>query len=311
MTIYAEVFERKEVKYLVSSEQRACVVRGATGRMEVDAFGKSRVTSLYYDTPERLLIERSLDKPCYKEKLRVRWYGPAGADGFPSPDACVFVELKKKFKGIVYKRRVNCTFAAAHVYLAGCPYEEAVRACPLADESAQQEALSPLSCQIAREIDAFMKRHGPLVPSMLVTCLRTAFTPVLAQGEARDAGRQDDVRITFDEDIAARDLMQAGSAWREVSKTGQSVMEVKVAGPYMRWLLDAVAQAGVRPTSFSKYGRAYRDVMEARRREAAPRLEALPPSVPAFASARKARPAWSRLRPASVLFPRKKEKHCA
>ncbi|NHM13960.1 VTC domain-containing protein [Eggerthellaceae bacterium zg-886] len=318
MTIYAEVFERKEVKYLVSSEQRACIERGATGRMEVDAFGKSRVTSLYYDTPDHLLIERSLDKPCYKEKLRVRWYGPAGADGFPRPDVCVFVELKKKFKGIVYKRRVSCTFAAAHVYLAGCSYEAAVRAYPLADEAAQQESLSPLSCQIAREIDAFMKRHGPLVPSMLVTCLRTAFTPVLAHGEARDAGHQDDVRITFDEDIAARDLMQVDAAWQEVSKSGQSVMEVKVAGPYGRWLLDAVAQAGARPTSFSKYGRAYRDLMEARRRESAARLgAAASPKAAAASSAsasspsRKARSAWSRLFPASVLSPRKKEKHCA
>ena len=107
MTSYQEVFERKEVKYRLDAAQRHAMLTALEGRMAVDDYGTTSIVSRYFDTPDRALIERSLDKPLYKEKLRVRSYGIAGEDDQ------VFVELKKKYQGIVYKRRVGCSYAAA------------------------------------------------------------------------------------------------------------------------------------------------------------------------------------------------------
>lgn len=260
MASYADVFKRKEMKYVLSADQRLLMEDGCRAYMEVDAFGCSRVTSLYYDTPQRLLIERSLDKPLYKEKLRVRWYGEINEDGFPEPQTQVFVELKKKFKGIVYKRRLSCSFAAAQAFLGGEGYVSALNAYPLANVSAQEEAYAPRSLQIASEIEAFMARFEGLQPSMLITCKRTALTPRLLAGEAHDMSVQDDVRITFDEDILYRDIPGEMPSWQAITESSQAVMEIKVAGPYPRWLLDAVSNAEARPSSFSKYGQAYMSV---------------------------------------------------
>lgn len=257
MASYADVFKRKEMKYLLNAEQRTVVEECCNETMEVDDYGRSRVTSLYYDTPQWSLIERSLDKPLYKEKLRVRWYGAIGEDGFPEPHAQVFVELKKKFKGIVYKRRLSCSFAAARAFLGGEGYLSALNAYPLADIEAQEEAYSSRSLQIASEIQAFMKRFDGLQPAMLITCQRTALTPRLWEGETHDKSVQDDVRITFDEDIRYRNLAGGSSEWSPITAPGQAVMEIKVVGPYPRWLLHAISLAQARPSSFSKYGQAY------------------------------------------------------
>ena len=135
MTAFTDVFERKEVKYRLDARQAETMRRALEGHMEPDAYGRTTVRSLYLDTPERTLIERSLDKPLYKEKLRLRCYGALADDGL------VFVEIKKKFEGIVYKRRVGCSYAAARAYLGGMPYEDACARFPLADPVAAAEVV--------------------------------------------------------------------------------------------------------------------------------------------------------------------------
>ena len=137
MTAFTDVFERKEVKYRLDARQAETMRRALEGHMEPDAYGRTTVRSLYLDTPERTLIERSLDKPLYKEKLRLRCYGALADDGL------VFVEIKKKFEGIVYKRRVGCSYAAARAYLGGMPYEDACARFPLADPVAAAESCAP------------------------------------------------------------------------------------------------------------------------------------------------------------------------
>ena len=146
MTTFTDVFERKEVKYRLDARQHRAMAATLRGRMAPDAFGRTRIVSRYFDTPERALIERSLDKPLYKEKLRLRSYGSSQADDR------VFVEIKKKYKGIVYKRRVGCSLAAAEAYLGGTPYEQACMRFPLPDPAMAAESLSPRSAQIAREM---------------------------------------------------------------------------------------------------------------------------------------------------------------
>lgn len=278
MSAYADTFERKEVKYRLVAGQLHAIGSALEGRMELDMYGRSRVSSIYFDTPDHSIVCRSLEKPLYKEKLRLRFYGA------PAEDGCVFLELKKKFKGIVYKRRVACSFGAARDFLSGAPYPQACRAHPLPDELAAAESVSPHSLQIVDEIDAFIERHQPLEPSMLIVCDRMAFAPVgspaaggpgasdfpAAPAPARsDAPTgQDDLRITFDFDISYRDLSSSASAlgpfyapaFRDMPliREGEAVMEVKSAGSFPLWLVHALDDCRAYPTSFSKYGEAYK-----------------------------------------------------
>lgn len=261
MAVFSDTFARKEMKYRLDAAQFACLRAAVKGRMELDQYGFTQVRSLYFDTPEYGLIERSLDKPLYKEKLRLRVYGE------PADDAQAFVEIKKKFKGIVYKRRVSMTLAAARAYLAGEPYERACAAHPLADSLAAEQSRSARSIQIAREIDFFRERHLHLAPSMLVVCDRSAYVD--------QAGSE--LRITFDERIGADPCaasLAAAESCEPIIGAGEAVMEIKNAGPLPQWLVDALSAAHAYPQSFSKYGTAYLLLLgKNARQETAPALE--------------------------------------
>ena len=251
MATKADTFERKEKKYLITAAQCSAIKEGLAGRMRLDDYGATRIDSLYLDTPDRSLICRSLEKPLYKEKLRVRSYGAF------SEASVVFVELKKKYKGIVYKRRVRMSKEASIAYTKGIPYEEAQRLYPIA--GSEGEDLKPGKVQIARELDAFFRRYEGLAPSMVISCLREAWAPI--------EGLEDDCvdRITFDEDISYIDLYEQGAAARRpVTGQGQVVMEVKCAGGYPVWLCDLLSSIGAYPRSFSKYGNAYKRTLASR-----------------------------------------------
>ena len=249
MATAADTFQRKEKKYLITTEQAQAMKDGLAARMRLDDYGRTRIDSLYLDTPEHDLISRSLEKPLYKEKLRIRSYGPF------SEARTVFVEIKKKFKGIVYKRRVLMTTEAARAYLAGMTYEEAQHTYPL-DPTNPDVALAPGKMQIAREIDAFFARHPGLEPAMLISCMREAWCPL-------DPDDDDCVdRITFDEDICYVDLMEEMSVQRRpVTAPDQVIMEIKCAGGYPVWLCELLSSVGAYPRSFSKYGNAYKRVL--------------------------------------------------
>ena len=278
MTTFTDVFERKEVKYRLDARQHRAMAATLRGRMAPDAFGRTRIVSRYFDTPERALIERSLDKPLYKEKLRLRSYGSSQADDR------VFVEIKKKYKGIVYKRRVGCSLAAAEAYLGGTPYEQACMRFPLPDPAMAAESLSPRSAQVAREIDEFIARYRPLRPSMLIECERVACASIATIAAAAGDGATglsaltdvpDDLRITFDTRIVYRDLFAARpDAAHPLLPVGDAVMEIKSSGPFPLWLVRALDACEAYPTSFSKYGEAYRACAAAHR------------AAPSFATAR-------------------------
>ena len=250
MTTFTDVFERKEVKYRLDARQHRAMAATLRGRMAPDAFGRTRIVSRYFDTPERALIERSLDKPLYKEKLRLRSYGSSQADDR------VFVEIKKKYKGIVYKRRVGCSLAAAEAYLGGTPYEQACMRFPLPDPAMAAESLSPRSAQIAREIDEFIARYRPLRPSMLIECERVAYASIATIAAAAGDGATglraltdvpDDLRITFDTRIVYGDLFarDAGAAAHPLLPDGDAVMEIKSSGPFPLWLVRALDACAV------------------------------------------------------------------
>ena len=98
---YCDIFKRYEKKYLLTKEQYADIMRALKPYMQIDEYGLTTITNVYYDTDDYWLIRNSLEKPPYKEKLRVRSYQ------VPDADSTVFVEIKKKWDGIVYKRRVS------------------------------------------------------------------------------------------------------------------------------------------------------------------------------------------------------------
>ena len=94
-------FKRYEKKYMLTERQQENLMKQITPYIKEDKFGRYTICNIYYDTEDWELIRRSIQKPVYKEKLRVRSYG------VPADDDKAFIEIKKKYKGIVYKRRIT------------------------------------------------------------------------------------------------------------------------------------------------------------------------------------------------------------
>lgn len=294
MAAHSSVFKRVEKKYRIGAAERAAVEAAAGGPMAVDAYGRTRITSLYLDTPERSMIARSVEKPLYKEKLRLRAYGDAAgvalmgafgagpivrepgglplsdgevetrvASGLQVPGAAValpvFFGIKKKFKGIVYKRRLALTLPAALAFVSGLPYEQACARWPLSDAALAAAALSPATRQIARELEAAMDRWLPLVPSMGIACDRAAwaYRPEMFQEREGDELFDSELRITFDDCLEYLDCHCFHSPWRPIIESSESVMEIKSAGPYPPWLVEVLSAERIYPASFTKYGNAY------------------------------------------------------
>lgn len=294
MAAYSSVFKRVEKKYRIGAAERAAVEAAAGGPMAVDAYGRTRITSLYLDTPERSMIARSVEKPLYREKLRLRAYGDAAgvalmgafgagpivrepgglplsdgevetrvAAGLQVPGAAaalpVFFGIKKKFKGIVYKRRLALTLPAALAFVSGLPYEQACARWPLSDAALAAAALSPATRQIARELEAAMDRWLPLVPSMGIACDRVAwaYRPEMFQEREGDELFDSELRITFDDCLEYLDCHRFRSPWRPIIESSESVMEIKSAGPYPPWLVEVLSAERIYPASFTKYGNAY------------------------------------------------------
>lgn len=222
---------RTEKKYLLSPQQREALGQALAGRMLPDRYGLQSIANIYYDTPDCRLIARSLERPVYKEKLRMRCYGRA------CRDTGVFVELKKKYKGIVYKRREQMPIREAEVFLkAGL-------------------ALRPLS-QIQQEIDWFRTFHQ-VVPMAFVAYEREAYADP----------EQGSLRITFDTSIRCRDTelsLEAPLQGEPLLENGQTLMEVKAAGALPLWLARELAHLAIFPVSFSKYGRYYQQALSTR-----------------------------------------------
>ena len=218
------IFKRIEKKYLLSETQYEALFQRIGPHLRPDEFGRSTVLSLYLDTPDHRIIRNSLEAKDYKEKLRLRSYGTAGTD---SP---VFLELKKKLGGVVYKRRAAMTLTQAERYL--------------------RTGLKPFESQILSELDWAMRLYGKPKPAMLIACEREAWFD-----EAHP-----DLRLTFDRNIRYRESelrLDRGSAGICLLPRDAVLLEIKTAGAMPLWLADALDAEGILPGSFSKYGEAY------------------------------------------------------
>ena len=238
------VFERYERKYILDPAAKEAVLQAMEGRMKIDRYGKTTIRNIYLDTEEYDLIRTSLSGPEYKEKLRIRSYKQVGST------ENVFVELKKKYKGIVYKRRVEVpVFQAMDWLCAGGDMPE--------NEDLKDQ---PNFLQIGKEIDYFLSRYrkADLSPKVFLSYDREAYAPVDEREKATG------LRITLDTNILARDhdlFLKSPVYGTPVLNKSLTIMEVKVSkdGAMPMWLARCFSENGIVKSSFSKYGKYYTD----------------------------------------------------
>lgn len=224
-----EIFKRYEKKYQITMEQYQELVKQIIPRMCPDQYGKHLICNIYFDTPDYRMIRSSLEKPVYKEKLRLRSYG------VPKEGDPVFIELKKKFDGVVYKRRAKMTLQEARKYL--------------------YYGMGPENkSQILREVDYAMDLYQAK-PKVFLSYERIAFY-----------GKEDsELRITFDRSIRARNHgldLSSGSYGELIFPEDRFLMEVKIPGAMPMWMSQIFSELGIYPTSYSKYGTYYQNYIE-------------------------------------------------
>ena len=243
------IFKRFEIKYMIDEAVFEKLMEVMDGYMIADEHGRSTVCSLYYDTPKHLLIRRSLEHPIYKEKLRLRSYGVA------EPSDTVFVELKKKFCSVVYKRRIAMKYDKALSYLAGNGQvaDSKVADSQVADSKVADSQVA--DSQIANEINYALKIYENLAPAVLLSYEREAFY----------ARNNHEFRVTFDRNILWRDYdlsLDKGIYGTPILADPKVLMEVKTDGAIPGWMVDFLTQNKLYKTSFSKYGTAYRAIYD-------------------------------------------------
>lgn len=226
---FQTIFKRYELKYILSKEQKDIICEAIKPYMKIDNYGRTVIRNIYFDTDTYRLIRRSIEKPAYKEKLRIRSYGQA------TQDSIVFVELKKKYKSVVYKRRIALP-------------EREVTDWLCKGQSPKKQT------QITKEIDYFLKYYETLHPALFLSYEREAYYTY----------DESDFRITFDENILCRqsDLSLLCDVGGEpILPEGSVLMEIKCSGGIPLWMTKVLSKEHIYRTPFSKYGTAYRNII--------------------------------------------------
>lgn len=218
------VFRRVEKKYLITEEQYRLLMEKSNDYIEIDTYDYSTICNIYFDTDDYLLVNRSIEKPIYKEKIRLRSYG------VPKKNSKVFLEIKKKYKGIVGKRRICIPLKEFYIYLKTGKYPN----CDI---------------QIMSEIDYCFKLYN-LKPKLFLAYDRYSYRGI----------ENKEFRLTFDQNIRSRtkDLhMEDGDDGIPLLQNGEYIMEVKTLGSFPIWFVNLLSTLKIYPTSFSKYGNVY------------------------------------------------------
>lgn len=226
------IFKRYEKKYLIDKNEYEKLMSIIGEKLIPDAHGKNTICSLYLDTPDFLLIRNSIDAISYKEKLRLRSYGA------PGQEETLYFEIKKKYKKVVYKRRVSMTPEEAVAYI----------------ESGEM----PFDSQIMREIDYLMKFYRQPKPNVCILCERAAFF----------TEENPEVRLTFDENLRYRygfPTLENINEGMPITDKDKYILEIKTPGAMPMWLASALSKCKIYPRSFSKYAHAYFDIMKKER----------------------------------------------
>ncbi len=219
------VFKRYEIKYMLTLEQKEKILEAMEPYMELDRYGRTTIRNLYFDTNDYRLIRHSIEKPSYKEKLRIRSYQKA------VPDSLVYVELKKKYKHVVYKRRI-----------------------PMMEQMAMEWLCKNVSdhheTQISEEVEYFKNYYQTLHPTVFLSYEREAYY-------AKDGS---DFRVTFDDNILCREdrlSLKEEAGGISILEDGKILMELKCSGGIPLWMTHVLTELHIYKTSFSKYGTFY------------------------------------------------------
>lgn len=223
--MFKYIFMRYEKKYKINESQYQTILSQIKPYTVPDKYGFTKVNTLYFDTPQKIIIRNSIEKPVYKEKLRLRCYNQCKADDY------TFTEIKKKYKGIVYKRRICSDYKSAYNYLLDI-----------------KDEIPP--SQIKSEIDYFKSYYAGIQPSMCIFYDRNAFY------DKNDPN----VRITFDNNLLYRDYdldLTKGIYGKKIITEECYIMEIKTLGAIPLWLCKILDNNRIYPISFSKYGNVY------------------------------------------------------
>lgn len=220
-----EVFERLETKYLLNEEMYLKLMNVINNHLEKDKYFESNIYNIYFDSNDYMLIQNSLEKPIYKEKVRLRSYHK------PDIDEDVFLEVKKKYNGIVSKRRVSLKLKDFYEYL---------RSGVIPKSSSDQRF---------KEID-YLFNYYRLEPKLLLAYDRKSYFD------------KDNInfRITFDSNIRSNENnfhLEDIKEEKPYFEERMYIMETKVLGGYPKWFIDALSTLKIYPASFSKYGSIY------------------------------------------------------
>lgn len=218
------VFHRLEFKYILNLEQYNAIISEIRENMDHDVYGDKTIQSLYFDTPNYRLIRESIEKPDFKEKLRLRSYG------LVNKESEVFLEMKRKSEKVVYKRRVRVTEDEAFDFIS--------------------KKTDGDDDQISKELKYFRDYYQNLEPKILLLYDREAYN-------------LDRLRVTFDTNIRYRlnDLNLSTSLEGIQLDEGLIMMEVKTIHAIPLWLVKLLSDNKIYKTSYSKYGTAYRKVI--------------------------------------------------
>lgn len=218
------VMKRYELKYFLNKEQLNSFMNEINQHMKIDEYGLTSIASLYFDTPDYRLINKSIEKPKFKEKLRLRSYGLA------KQSTPTFLEIKRKCDGVVYKRRISLVESEANNLI----NNKEVR-----DKK-----------QISRELEAFVENYQNLEPKYLIIYDRLAYY----QDES-------DLRITIDMNprYRVKDLnLHTSMEGIPLLQEGSAILEVKVQNSVPLWLSAILNKEKIYQTSFSKVGSAHK-----------------------------------------------------
>ncbi len=220
------VFKRYELKYKLTKKQYEKMSECMKDKMEMDAYKRHKISNIYFDTDDYRVIRFSQEKPKYKEKLRLRIYGE------PKNENLAFIELKKKYDGVVYKRRISDSQENAILYL--CDGEKINS-----------------NSQIHKEVDYFIDSYDNLLmPKVYISYEREAFF----------SNEDENFRMTFDFNIKMRDKnisLYDDKNDVKVLEDEYVLLEVKTANGLPFWLIQFLNENEIYKTSFSKYGTAF------------------------------------------------------
>ena len=223
-----EIFRRVEKKYIISKIQFEYIQDIMKDRMIEDSFGKSKICNIYFDTNNYDLISHSIQKPIYKDKIRLRSYN------IPTNKDCVFLEIKRKFDGVVTKRRIKLRLEEVNKYFS-------------------REKIKTNDSQIQNEIDYYFE-HYKLHPTMFLSYDRIAYY------DKNDYN----FRITFDSNIIVRNYnlkLENGNEGQHIFEEDKYIMELKTLGAIPLWFVEILSKAKIYPCGFSKYGEAYTQIV--------------------------------------------------